>query len=1049
MMTRSWAVTGAVASLALVLTAVAPAAEAATGERYGFDEPGDRDSMTNTGVLERFSPEGGNNQSVKVATPRAEADATFTSERVVVDGIREPAWDAATEYPIANTFDAGMTAAVEEGTRGTVRLLWDGPVLYALVEAAGDTTPADEGATAWSTPSLQPQTDGLFVSMDVFDDRWGIETDTQGVFFLGADPTLDSVATFTNPFIPSLGSFFDPRNQDHSTRLADFASSGYQEGDGASYTYEIALRMEGWGDAWERPLENGTTVGLELGLFDAGRSFSYWSRTDVNAGREGGSNLPNSERVRNRDWGVVTLAGWDGETPPAYSGWRADEDIRFWDSRSNPGGSGNGTAEIDDGDDSAVWTPETRDRMVRAKADYLALREDPDADRVALEAAVREVAEAFVGLRWADQRFPDPRDLPSTTTLPSAFRFFDPAKGTGGRVTTAEEWTERKAEILELAQFYEYGYKPTLGEDYTVEVLSTTYDGSDTATVRAVVTPTNANFAGGAAQTIDIPVTLPAAVPGGRPAAIAFGGEPFVGNGFASVRLPVWGFDVRTDDGAWGAPNRPGLFYSLFPYQRNSTAADSSILIANATAVSVHLDALQLAVEQNPELAARIDPGRAVTRGFSINGKNAFVAAVFDERVEAVVTGGAGATGPANWRYNAQGQEFDLSETPFAAPGAEDVVAFGTEGPGNSYRHNRVRETELFRHFMPYGHMYEHVDGAYAYGRYDRLPFDQSLLVATLAPERAILIDTNVNDFNDGAVTDNMSLQIAKGVYRNLGADPDALVKFNSGAYRSEGDPHGLVDPTPVGKYLSDLLYGTSTLSAAEAAALDVDPYALPVSNDRRDSPYDYYWGGYNTITGGADDVEGTDGWHFAGFDAELAGLVDGVARLGLGRTPTAALQAELRAVPALLSANRAGAAAARVDRFVDRVDALSGSGALDAAVAGALVDRAGQLALSIRTTEGLRPEWSSSAVYHRGDEVVYKGRAWRAVVINRGQRPGNPWGPWQEIERTADGATAWTASRIFARGQVVVHEGSMWRAERLTRNERPTEGRGPWRLIR
>ena len=124
-----------------------------------------------------------------------------------------------------------------------------------------------------------------------------------------------------------------------------------------------------------------------------------------------------------------------------------------------------------------------------------------------------------------------------------------------------------------------------------------------------------------------------------------------------------------------------------------------------------------MAVAENPQLHARIDPARAVTKGFSIGGKNAFVAAVFDERVKVAVNGGSGATGPANWRYNAQGQEYDFSDTPFYNPGAERIVAHGTEGPGNSYRHNRVRETELFRHFMPYGHMYRHEEGSYALRR--------------------------------------------------------------------------------------------------------------------------------------------------------------------------------------------------------------------------------------------------------------------------------------------------------------------------------------------
>jgi hypothetical protein len=234
--------------------------------------------------------------------------------------------------------------------------------------------------------------------------------------------------------------------------------------------------------------------------------------------------------------------------------------------------------------------------------------------------------------------------------------------------------------------------------------------------------------------------------------------------------------------------------------------------------------------------------------------------------VKVAVNGGSGATGPANWRYNAQGQEFDFTDTPFYNPGAEKIVAHGTEGPGNSYRHNRVRETELFRHFMPYGHMYKHEEGSYGYGGYGRLPFDQALLAATFAPDRAILIDTNLNDYNDGAVTDNMSLEIAKAVYKTLGANGDDFVKFNAGKYVSTGDPHGAAPAAVEGKYLSDVFFGTHTLTEAEAAMLNTDPYLLKVSNGRTESPYDFYWGGFNTITGGHTGAAGTDGWYFYKF---------------------------------------------------------------------------------------------------------------------------------------------------------------------------------------
>jgi hypothetical protein len=858
----------AVLMVLMPLFGVTPSvAFAAPGDLYPYDQPGDKRFVNNTNVLERWSPTGGNNQSSKIATPRAQVKATFTTGHIVVDGVREVAWDAATPYPIANKFNAGMTGVAPAATaQGTLRLLWDGPMLYLLVEVTGDGTPSDAGTPNWNSASYTPNTDGLFVFMDVFNDQWGLETDTQGVFFLGANPALTSVTSYNNNGIPSLGSFFNSTNQDYATRLKAFKSSGHKAGTGINYTYEIALQIEGWGDAWDRALNNGTQIGLEVGIFDHGNSFTYFSKTLPYAGREGNSNLPNSERVRNRDWGVVTLAGWDGMAPLAYSGWRADEDIRFWNSKSNPGGSGDGTGAAHNGDTSAVWTEKSKARFIAAKQEYLRLKSGgPDATRAQFFAAVIEVCQAFAGLRWADTKYPDPHDLPALNTLPNVWKFFDPTKGTKGMVTNAKEWAERKQELLEMAQFYEYGYKPKLGVDYTITVTSNTYNGTGNPSVSARVTPTNVRFVGGTPLDGTVNVTLPANVPEGKKAPVSFGGG-WTASGIASVGFQDWAGDSRTDAGAWGSPNRNGTYYRLFPYARNSTAADSSILIANATGVSIFLDILQAACAQNPALDAKIDPTKAATKGFSIGGKNAFVEALFDERVKVAVNGGSGATGPANWRYNVQGQAYDFSDTLFYRAGAENILAHGTEGPGNSYRHNRVRETELFRHFMPYGHMYGHEEGSYAYGGYSRLPFDQALLVATFAPDRAILIDTNLNDYNDGAMTDNMSLEIAKGVYRTLGVNGDNFVKFNSGNYVANGDPHGAASAAPEGKYLSDFFFGTQTLTGAETERLNMDPYALKVSDGKTQSPYDYYWGGYNTITGGHGGMAGTDGWYYHKF---------------------------------------------------------------------------------------------------------------------------------------------------------------------------------------
>jgi hypothetical protein len=115
-------------------------------------------------------------------------------------------------------------------------------------------------------------------------------------------------------------------------------------------------------------------------------------------------------------------------------------------------------------------------------------------------------------------------------------------------------------------------------------------------------------------------------------------------------------------------------------------------------------------------------------------------------------------------------------------------------------------------------------------------------------------------------MTDNMSLEIAKSVYRTLGANGDNFVRFNNGNYVSRGDPHGAAGPAVEGKFLSDFYFGAQTLTPAEVEKLNTDPYALKVANSRTQSPYDYYCGGFNTITGGSGGITGTDGWYFYKF---------------------------------------------------------------------------------------------------------------------------------------------------------------------------------------
>jgi 5'-nucleotidase len=61
-------------------------------------------------------------------------------------------------------------------------------------------------------------------------------------------------------------------------------------------------------------------------------------------------------------------------------------------------------------------------------------------------------------------------------------------------------------------------------------------------------------------------------------------------------------------------------------------------------------------------------------------------------------------------------------------------------------------------------------------------------------------------------------------------------------------------------------------------------------------------------------------------------------------------------------------------------------------------------------------PAWSASKIYHAGEQVMDNGSTWRALWWTLNQKPGEPYGPWEQIVTTPDGSVVWTPSRIFHR---------------------------------
>jgi len=871
----------------------------------------------------------------KASYPQQNANAAFTGDDIVVDGVLESAYSETSVYEIANQkFTGAYEYAEGEETRGELRVLWDGPVMYLGVTVFDknvvNTTTTPAGGMG-SNPALPENMDSIEFGIDLYNDKVGYETDTIGAFTIGADGNL---YYFMNANIPSLGCVMaDPNHPEFQNRIHSYASNLLYAEDGSTvigYVTELAIQLEGL-DA-----DNGTTLGVDVKINDINKvevdveedspegtvttlenpeeeelieeepteeelTEEELEAQDVeeeqpqeeeqprepvyefvNAGSVFWSHNQDSyytswshERPNSVDWGNVTLVGREESDVFAYSDWRLTNAIRYLDSLAFPKG---------------VYTSASQSNLDTARAAAEAILSSGVKDKAATDAAAQRLEDAIDGLRWADTRYPDPDELPNQMTLPNTYKFF----GSDRVVMNEDDWKERREQILDMAQFYEYGYKPGAPDNVTIGRVRH-YNIGDKRTVLLwgfwpmeieVTNPTDKIrldiTVGETMESMEFLIYHPTQqqleaagrTAGEVPILLSFDGssDVYLNEGIAVVEVPAGSDgDSRSNEYAWGT--RGGIFYKLYPYSRNGEGAlrevSSEMAAAwSATRVIDALEAMKVSeVEAELSAVADVDPEKLAVSGFSINGKYAFVSAVFDERIDVCIPNAAGASGPSPWRYVYTGHEYDWSGTLFA-PSDPSVsakqISSGTEMMANSIRHNRVREIELFRQFLNPGNFYERMPGAYGFGT--RLPYDQNDLVATLAP-RAIVLENTVNDYNDGCEADSLGLQIAKSVYRNLGYDADELVKFNQRP-AMPGDPHGSDDAQKrrTAEYLNYYFFGEE-MSEETGNWLSTDPFALPVSNGKTQNPYDYYYGGFNTITGGTGGVNGRDGWYYHTFE--------------------------------------------------------------------------------------------------------------------------------------------------------------------------------------
>jgi len=255
---------------------------------------------------------------------------------------------------------------------------------------------------------------------------------------------------------------------------------------------------------------------------------------------------------------------------------------------------------------------------------------------------------AFTGCNDDPDKKPkeEEKGLGELVPVPNVLKMND-----GTAVTTAEQWTARRAEIKTIMQNESYGQWHS-GETvtYTVSGNKLTVNVSNGKTVSFDATVERPS---GTAPTDGWPVILAFGALDGADGFMGSEGNPrqyALDKGYANISVPT--NTVASDDNA-----HTGAFYTLYPHNSTPSSLRTGVLMAWAWGASKIMDAL----EGGAAAAFSLNADNTIITGTSRNGKAAAVAGAFEERFKITVPVSSGAGGAAIYRYYSAGQKYDLS----------------------------------------------------------------------------------------------------------------------------------------------------------------------------------------------------------------------------------------------------------------------------------------------------------------------------------------------------------------------------------------------------
>ena len=399
----------------------------------------------------------------------------------------------------------------------------------------------------------------------------------------------------------------------------------------------------------------------------------------------------------------------------------------------------------------------------------------------------------------------------------------------GTKVTTKEQWGQRRKEIKAILERYMYGVWRDGSEE---EVSYSVSSGKINITIKR----------GDKQSSFSASYTTPSgtAPEGGWPVIVSVGGfsNSYVEQkGYAIISFTPT--DIASDN-----TSRTGAFYTLYPYKTADWKEQTGSVMAWAWGASKIIDAL----EKGAGAELGISPVYTVVTGVSRYGKAAAAAGAFEERFKVSMPVCSGYGGMTMARYNSNNLTYNLLPDFENDPKKEDVADLSVwKSTGGTEPINSLQGAGWFNE--------EYKN----FATYQNLPFDAHYIAALSAMEgRYMFIVTGINSdmwssppgfwwcYNEAkpafdlmGLSDNLAIQMHLNLHGIETVDLCKLFAYTDyHFYNKTTDPATFPEPwneVLAGFTLDSLktcIFASAANAEAYEAGMPVDPDLLPPNPD-------------------------------------------------------------------------------------------------------------------------------------------------------------------------------------------------------------------------